>query len=329
MLPYGHYMFYIKIYVALVNVQSKLIYHLMSIPKFDINTFFREDANAIFTAREKGIAIHKSKNIDAAGDEIELPVKEIIKNRLPQLYYVGQGHIVDSDLNTSGQFDIIIADNKGSPILFSSENKTDYLTYESVYAVGEVKSTFYKSKKYISDFVKKVNIVNNVLKREATPLGQISQDFRFSTTGSISITSDDRRGYKNPLFKFMFFVNSGDVDYSALCNELNSYSYKDIPNVIVFLDKGIILKAEANQTKASAGVQWNIGKVDLWPEFIDPAKESVYRSLFYEFDESTTSASCLAYIVYALNMQLSECLVLKPDLVKYHNNLFKVKKVSL
>ena len=133
---------------------------MATLTKFEIDTFFEQDAKDIFSAREKGIGVHRTKNIDAAGDEIELPVNRIIKDRLPQQYYVGQGHVVDSDLNTSGQFDITIADNKGSPILFSSANNTDYLTYESVYAVGEIKSTYYKHKNYVKDFCEKIKYVD-------------------------------------------------------------------------------------------------------------------------------------------------------------------------
>lgn len=76
---------------------------MKTLNKFDNNTFFQQDAEDIFSARKKGKAVHKTSNIDAAGDEIELPIKEIIRKKLPQQYYVGQGHIVDSNLNTSGQ----------------------------------------------------------------------------------------------------------------------------------------------------------------------------------------------------------------------------------
>lgn len=296
----------------------------MILPKFEIDNFFLQDANEIFSARSKGMSLHKTRDIDAAGDEIELPVKDLLKRRLPSHYYVGQGHIVDSNLNTSGQFDILISDNKGSPVLFSSQNNTDYLAFESVYGVGEIKSTFYKSKKYIGDFVKKVKAVNEHLFREPTPPTQLSQDINFAAGGAITITSGDTRPYKNPLFKFMFFVDSGDADLIEVCRELDGFSPKDAPNVVIFLDKGIILKTEVDVTTTPATFK----QVNLWPEFIPQASIANYRYVYCQFDPISTPASCLAYIIYALNLHIQECLVLKSDLVKYHSKMFQVRSVT-
>jgi hypothetical protein len=291
----------------------------MTLPKFDIDNFFQQDANEIFSARSKGKSIHKTKNIDAAGDEIELPVNDIIKRRLPSYYYVGQGHIVDSNLNVSGQFDVVISDNKGSPILFSSENGTDYLTYESIYAVGEIKSTFYQSKKYIDDFVKKIKTVNDHLFRQPTPPTQLTQDINFSAGGAITISSGETRPYKNPLFKFMFFVDSGDADPVEVCRQLDTYNPKDAPNVLIFLDRGIALKTEVNVAIDPIVLK----QVNLWPEFIESAFLGNYRYVFYEFE--STAASCLAYLTYALNLHIQECMVLRSDLVKYHSKMFQLK----
>lgn len=326
---------------------------MTKLTKFEIDTFFEQDAKDIFSAREKGIGIHRTKNIDAAGDEIELPVNSIVKNRLPQQYYVGQGHVVDSDLNTSGQFDITIADNKGSPILFSSANNTDYLTYESIYAVGEIKSTYYKHKNYVQDFCEKIKYVDEHLKRDKTPTDQISQDIRFGTDGIITLSSADTRPYKNPLYKFMFFVNSGNLKIQELGVVLNEYENKHCPNLICFLDKGIFLKAEVTEEALGSEITssntiedkennkniiinqvlnkigFKLGSVQFYPEFIPVGHEKKYKWVFYEFGAEKSSGSCLAYVVYALNTHICNCMVLKPDLLKYHANLFKVTKVEV
>lgn len=326
---------------------------MAKLAKFEIDRFFEQDAKNIFSAREKGIGINRTKNIDAAGDEIDLPVNEIIKNRLPQQYYVGQGHLVDSDLTVSGQFDIMIADNKGSPILFSSANTTDYLTYESIYAVGEIKSTYYKNKNYIKDFCEKIKFIDENLKREKTPPNQISQDFRLDTGGIITISSLDKRPYKNPLYRFMFFVNCGDLKIQDLGVTLKQYDNKHCPNLICFLDKGILLKAEAFEQKLGSEITstntiddketnkkitinrvlhkigFQLGNVQIYPEFIPVEQEKNCKWLFYEFDKDKISGSSLAYVVYALNNHIADCLVLKPDLLKYHNNLFKITNAEV
>ncbi|WP_217603143.1 DUF6602 domain-containing protein [Chitinophaga sp. GbtcB8] len=294
---------------------------MSSIGRFHLHTFFDEDAKTLISARQKGLAIHRTKNIDAAGDEIELPIRDIIRRRLPVNYYIGHGHIVDASLNTSGQFDVLIADNKGSPVLFRSENSTDYLTYESIYAIGEIKSTYYRSKHYVSEFVEKIRIVNQGMSRAKTPRDQLTQDLIFSGDGAVEIISSDPRPYKNPLFKFMFFVDSGDLDLTALYNDLNKADNRDCPNLICFLDRGVILKAEAKK-----GDTWDIGNIVFYPEFIDPGRGTDYQWLLYEFDVRTTAASTLAYLVYMLNEHVSSSMVLKPDLLKYHSNMFVVKQ---
>ncbi len=323
----------------------------MTIPTFDIDIFFEQDANAIFNARSNAIAMHKTKNIDAAGDEVELPVKEIIRKRLPGHYYVGQGHIVDSELRTSGQFDILVGDNKGSPILFSSQNSTDYLTFESIYAFGEIKSTFYKSKNYISEFIKKIATVNNQLKRQPTPKEQLTQDISLKVNGQMSITSSDNRPYKNPLFKFMFFVDHGDLIVKDVIDILNSTTNVNCPNLICFLNKGVFLKARGQKTIDDIppvdqnkitdpayqkemldiirnSMKWNFQSGELFPEFIANENDGNYRWVFIDFQEEKNSASVLSFLIYSLNVQLNSCMLLKPNLLQYHNKLFRIKSCS-
>lgn len=298
----------------------------MDISKFELHTFFREDAERIFSARQRGIAIHRAKNIDAAGDEIELPVRDVIKRRLPRQYYIGQGHIVDHNLSTSGQFDIIISDNNGSPILFSSENQTDYLTFESIYAIGEIKSTYYNSKNYISEFEKKVARVNDHLHREATSPNQITQGFRVEEDSGLFLKNMTDWAYKNPVFKFMVFADSGDADISKICQQLDSFENKKVPNLLVFLNKGIIVKAKVTETSDPEN-KHRIDRWELWPEFIAETERDSYKSVWIEFEEN--SASSLAYLVYALNTHIQASLVLRPNLMHYHSGLFKVSRASI
>jgi hypothetical protein len=123
------------------------------LPKLEIIEILKQDVEEILSSRSKSKFLHKTKDIDASGDEVENAVRRIIRRKLPIKYYVSQGHIVDKELCTSPQLDIIIADNSGSPVLFTSENGTEYFPYESIYSFGEIKSTYYSSKKYIPCFI--------------------------------------------------------------------------------------------------------------------------------------------------------------------------------
>src|SRR4051812_28702236 len=97
----------------------------------DITAFFASEAEHLANTYRKAAVPHKAKNIVTAGDTVERAVRKFIKERIPNRYYTTHGHIVDQSLSVSGQFDILIADDKGSPTLASYENGMDFLAYES------------------------------------------------------------------------------------------------------------------------------------------------------------------------------------------------------
>src|SRR5215469_15842855 len=134
--------------------------------RFKIEKVFRSDAADILAAREKARMMHHGHDIDAAGDEVEITVRKVLGRKLPSLYYVGHGHIVDEQLHQSSQLDVIIANNTGAPILFRAENGTEDFPYEGVYAFGEVKSSYDNSKHHILAFSDTLKKIRTQLQRE-------------------------------------------------------------------------------------------------------------------------------------------------------------------
>ena len=128
-------------------------------------------------------------------------VKGCLKNII-----VGHGHIVDSQLNVSAQFDIIIVDASSTPILFDGKNGTEYFPYESVYAVGEVKSTYDKYKRQVDYFSNAVNKVKTGMSRADVPNTYIGHGIELGDMFKISKVSDIR----NKLFSFMVFGDKGN-----------------------------------------------------------------------------------------------------------------------
>ncbi len=292
-------------------------------PKLDISKIFSEDIQEIFSARKKSKILHETKDINASGDEIENTIRRVIRRKLPIKYYVSQGHITDESSITSNQLDLIIADNTGSPVLFTSENGTEYFPFESIYAFAEIKSTYYKAQNYIEDFVSNTERIYEQLKREKTSVDQITQDVLFKFPNGQSVSRDGNKTYYNPLFKFMCFVNSNNFKIQDFNEVSKRYDDKFMPNVICFLDKGVLVKAKIKNIDLNKE-NYKIDHIEPFPEFIKENEKHLYRWVFLTFDDNDKIASAsLAFLIFMINEHLSNCLVLKPKTQNYFKSMFK------
>ncbi|MBG8555318.1 DUF6602 domain-containing protein [Hymenobacter guriensis] len=292
------------------------------LPKLEITEILKQDVEEILSSRQKSKVLHKTKDIDASGDEVENAVRRVIRRKLPIKYYVSQGHIVDESLSTSSQLDLIIADNSGSPVLFTSENGTEYFPYESVYCFGEIKSTYYSGKKYVESFVESTKNIYEQLKRADTKPGQISQDIALNAGGGVTFDSSDKRPYKNPLFKFIVFVSSNDFQINDIKTLLINTECKFVPNIICIVDKGVVVKAQIIDVN---GVK-SLGSIELFPEFIKDDAKNEYEWVFLEFGEyESRAAANFAFLIFALNSHLKKCLVMRPEILTYFNEMFNHK----
>lgn len=136
--------------------------------KLDIPAIFKSEANEMIKAREGAIQIHGT-DIRAAGNEVEMSVRAYLKRMLPSRYYVTHGHLIDINGEVSSQLDVIVADNSNIPSLMTTMDGTEYIPIDSVYAIGEIKSTYYKSEKYIEGFSNVISDIRNRLYHEEIP----------------------------------------------------------------------------------------------------------------------------------------------------------------
>jgi hypothetical protein len=280
------------------------------------------DAAEILAARTKSLLIHHTKDIDAAGDEVEQAVRRVLKRKLPTAYYVGHGHIVDSELTTSPQMDVVVADNLNAPVLFATENGTEYFPYESVYAVGEVKSGYYKNKGYIHAFSKTLSWFKSELKREKTERGYLG--FNMSVGPNLVTSQTDE--YRNPLFSFMLFVNSGDYDHDNISDLFRSTQVSELPNIICFLDKGVVVNAKI--TRLSNGT-FNLGSIHTHPE-LDIGDTTDAHWVFIPFgnDENRIGIS-FGFLYFCLLLHVKRCALRTPDLLQYLNRFFTFENARI
>lgn len=267
--------------------------------QFELEKVLMADAIDLIQYREKSKLLHANSDIDASGDEVEIPVRRIIEKWLPKSCYVGHGHIVDSDIKTSPQLDIIIAEKDKSQILFTAENGTEYFPYESVYAIGEIKSTYYEG--HIQKFSETIKTIKNGLHR-----------------APVKPTNFDLRSHLNPLHSFMFFVNSGDFVLQKIVDFYEKTRNNYLPNTVCFLDKGILLNCNADPYLRK------LGEVNLDLEYKQGRRN---HWAFVPFgNEKNRSAASLAYLFFSLTSQISTMQLSKPNLHEYFHNFFAHEK---
>jgi len=280
----------------------------------DLLKVFLVDAAEIIGAREKAIIIHGSGDIPAAGREVEGAVRGRLGERLPASYHLGHGHIVDQTLRTSPQLDIVIADRLGTPTLMKASDGTEYFPYESVLAVGEIKSTYYHSKDPIGEFCSALTKVQE-LEREKTPDSYIGHGIELGAGLSLSSSL----GYKNPLFSFQIFVNAGDFDPDKVKDIFSSREISELPSAVCFLDKGLIFYATYSQ---KPGESTELGQIQV-PAILGETQSGDRGWVFLSFDGQDGPGHNWG-LLYLIILQALTPIVLKsPNLMNYAGTMFR------
>ena len=207
----------------------------IALRKLELREIFRSDVMEMRTARAQAGAIHRTSDVDAAGDEVEIAVRRVLERKLPRKFDVGHGHIVDSDWSASPQFDVIVTE-RDSPCLLRTENGTGYFPIESVYAIGEIKSTYRKSELAIGEFVQKLAKVHRRLRRNG--MGMLQAE-----TPKDPKHPAIPRFLKSPFFSFIIFVDAGNFDGSHISDMYRQIPQADLPSVLCMLGKGIVQRS--------------------------------------------------------------------------------------
>ena len=267
--------------------------------------YFQHDLEKIKMAYRLSDSIRVDlKNIRAAGDEVELAVKQFFKDKLFPKYHVCDGHIVDHTLNVSPQFDIIICENSKNPVLFNLADKSEIVFYDTVFCFGEVKKSFY-DKNLLADFSANIKRCKHELVRD-----EISSNFvECSNSGFLVEEPLTNLPYRNPLFTFLFFINTSAVSFEDLADTFSNTENKYLPNFIVFLDAGIVINVNKKDFEAKKIT------INLYPEF--ESEESIWVLMDLQGENNV-----LTYQYLLILEHLNNAIVSTPDLRKYTKNIF-------
>jgi hypothetical protein len=269
--------------------------------KLDIPAVFKSDAEDLLKARESAILIHGT-DIRAAGNEVEISVRAYFKRILPPRYYVTHGHLIDINGEVSPQLDIIIADNFNIPSLMTTKDGTEYIPIDSVYAVGEIKSTYYKSEKYIEGFSDVLNDIKNRLFHEEIPNTAIDGIKDDTLLRDIALAKGNR--VLNRIFSFMVFVSGGDFAFEDVAPFYNSRPKALLPNVSVLLNLGVIIYGTMNQNGFS---------FHRYPEDEKGVDADWFFSPFPENETGSMEGNHLGYLYYNLLEHLSNSYLEPPS----------------
>lgn len=279
--------------------------------KLSIDSFFDAEANHLQIAHSQVQLIHSTGDIAACGNHFEVAVRDFFRNKLPGKYYISNGHIIDTSLRASPQLDFIIADNFKTPILYKTLDKTEYLTYESIFAYAEIKSSWLQ--KYIDEFVITRERIDKFLSRD-----NVSPNFiDIGGKGAELDIPTTSNSYKNPLFSFMFIGDSDSFNLKHIQSLIKDTNWKYLPNIICLFDRGIIVNI--NKAKLNDG----IFKINLYPEFVDKENNN-WVFLSYEKKRST-----LGTLYYILLEHLNTCVLSHANMLNYMQQIFEIKPENI
>lgn len=304
----------------------------MESPKFEFSQYWQNEAKQIFNIRDTAILTHHTGDIRAAGDEVEINAREAITKRLASKYHVGHGHIVDAKWNVSPQFDLVITDHINAPSLLTLTNNTQYFPYEGVYAIGEIKSTYKKYDRQIHNFVNRISSMRSIITRDPTP-PTYSNGVKFDLGDSIHVIGS--LPYRNPLFTFMVFVNSGDFSSDQVKELYEGLQSSELPNIVCFLDKGVILNFQIDFIDTSPGEQFGkIGSFNIHPEFnsiFSPETDNHTNQWLFasSLEPGQEPGAALACVQLLLSMHLSQSALMPPNLFSYMAHAMKFSIAEL
>jgi hypothetical protein len=206
--------------------------------------------------------------------------------------------------------------------LFRAQDGTEYFPFESVYAVGEIKSGYTNSD--LPDFVKKLRLLDGSLSREQTLKDFIStgRGRGFSIQGH---SSSDKRPYKNPLFSFMLFLNSDGLNPQKIFDEFHApgVDLRHLPSLMCFLDRGILcmILFEYPHGDEQRVQMRSVHELPLFAHLYQEPRTFSDWAWLVSDQADFVSGNALAWLYIQLLGHVRNCTLMPPDMTEYGKKL--------
>jgi hypothetical protein len=284
---------------------------------FSLDKAYCADARRLLDARDRCAIHHGAGDLKASGVPVETAVREFLTRRLPPQYHVSHGHIVDTGLATSPQIDVIVSDNETTPILFEGDDGTNYVPYEAVYLIGEIKTSYQRSSRYVQVFTETNRKILTTMTRVPTPANYLGSGIVLGKGLSTGITVP----YQNPHFSFMLFVDSGDFDKDDLLEHYSTSPHEYLPNVVCFLDGKVLTKSDLVAKDGKV----NLGNFLVDSHAVRSAERGIWTCVTFAEHENRPGL-VLAFLLLALNVHLGQTRLQTPPIHSYIDRMFEFSR---
>jgi len=200
--------------------------------------------------------------------------------------------------------------------LMRARDGTEYVPFDSTYAFGEVKSTYRHTDEPIQKFSSSIRRIKNGLVRPDLPNTAYGGELKDDTLLFDMVHASPNR-IQNSLFTFMVFVDQGDFDCGKMKKFFEITEDAHLPNIIVFLNAGVIIAAELTES----GFSFN-----RYPELHPERGATRYFSKIHGSAESTPEGNHLAFLYYTLILHLAESRIENSFSAKYFEKSFVFRK---
>jgi hypothetical protein len=197
----------------------------------------------------------------------------------------------------------------------TTQDGTEYVPIESVYAIGEIKSTYYRSKNYIEGFSDTICHILTQMEKELIPntaCGGINEE---TTLRDILLARANP--VLNQLFAFMLFIDSNDFRINDVTSIFNNREKKYLPNATVFLDKGVIHCAHVADDRINA---------NRYPEWSKHEHEGWCFCPYYGGESGSLEGNHLGFLYYWIIEHLNSSFIEPPPLWKYTSSMMVSRK---
>jgi len=269
-------------------------------------------AEQINISAKMSTILHSLRDIKASGNEIEITLRNVLTELLPTRYKLGNGHIIDSKLNVSKQYDLLITEDIDYKSISQVKDSTELFYYETVYSIGECKATWNPSN--LNSSAESFADLRARLYRKPVDSNTI-------LSGNIAIGLDQSvtdYPFRNPLFLFAFAIKM-DKDISKLKEEYQlGPKLANLPGITVILNEGIFVLL--NKTLLNKGII----SINIYPEFEQNSHDYVWK-----FIRSTHPGKNLSYLLFCLMQHLTATVLEMPPYLTYAQTIWDTDETDI